>query len=75
VIAADGTAGLCCLDYDLKARLGRVQDQTLAEIWRSTAIQSYRRRMLAGRCRDIDVCKDCNAHIFQDRSTWAKLQR
>ena len=75
VIASDGTAGLCCLDYDLKAKLGSVQTRSIADIWQSGAIQSYRRKMLAGSYQDIHVCKDCNAHIFQDRSTWAKLQR
>ena len=75
VIAADGTAGLCCLDYDLKTTLGSVHSGSISDIWQSGAIQSYRRQMLAGQYQDLEVCKDCNAHIFQDRSTWAKLQR
>ena len=35
VIAADGRAGLCCLDYDLKAEVGNIKNQTIKETWSS----------------------------------------
>jgi MoaA/NifB/PqqE/SkfB family radical SAM enzyme len=75
VIAADGTAGLCCLDYDLRAPLGNVRDASIAEIWNGDQLRRYRQRMLAGRYDQLAVCKDCNAFIFQHRSLWARLQR
>jgi len=74
VIAADGTAGLCCLDYDLNAPVGDIKNQSIAQVWQGEAIQSYRHKMLELKYDDIDVCRDCNAHIYQKNSTWAKLQ-
>ena len=75
VISSEGEGGLCCLDYDLKAPLGSVMEQTVQEIWQSPMLQGYRQKMLNHQYDQIDVCKNCNAHIFQHKSTWAKLQR
>lgn len=75
VIAADGKAGLCCLDYDLKAEIGDVNHQSITEIWKSDVLNAYRSQMLNLDYDSIDVCRDCNAYIFQKNKTWAKLQR
>jgi len=75
VIAADGRAGLCCLDYDLKAEVGNVYHQTVEEIWNAEAMSAYRQKMLNLEYGAIDVCRNCNAYIFQTSKTWAKLQR
>ncbi len=75
VIAADGKAGLCCLDYDLKAEVGDIGTQTVQEIWNSEQMNSYRNRMLNLDYNSIEVCKDCNAYIFQKNKFWAKIQQ
>jgi len=75
VIGADGTAGLCCLDYDLTAPLGSLEKESLLEIWNGKVMDAYRRRMLALDHGSIGCCSNCNAHIYQDKSTWAKLWR
>mgnify|MGYP001545071830 CR=1 FL=1 len=75
VIAADGKAGLCCLDYDLKAEVGDVSHQTIKEIWQGKELKFFRDKMLALDYDSIDVCRNCNAYIFQKSKTWAKLQR
>ena len=75
VIGSAGDGGLCCLDYDLKAPLGNVMKNTVQEIWDSEVLKGYRDKMLNGQYDQIEVCKNCNAHIFQYKSTWAKLQR
>jgi MoaA/NifB/PqqE/SkfB family radical SAM enzyme len=74
VIAADGIAGLCCLDYDLNAPVGDIKNQSIEQVWQGEELQSYRQKMLELNYDDIDVCKDCNAYIYQKESTWAKLQ-
>ncbi len=74
VVSADGRAGLCCLDYDLHAPVGDVKEKSIKEIWQGDKIQSYRQKMLDLRYDDIDVCRDCNAYIYQKNSTWTKLQ-
>ena len=75
VIAADGKAGLCCLDYDLKAGVGDIVTQTVQEIWNSEKMNDYRNKMLQLDYDSIDVCKDCNAYIFQKNKFWAKIQQ
>ncbi len=75
VIAADGKAGLCCLDFDLKAGVGDIKQQTIQEIWNSEQINAYRNKMLKLDYESIEVCRNCNAYIFQKSKTWAKLQR
>ena len=74
VISSLGLGGLCCLDYDLKAPLGNVMKNSIQEIWKSETLAVYRSKMLANQYEQIDVCKNCNAYIFQNKSTWAKLQ-
>jgi len=65
VIAADGKAGLCCLDYDLKAEVGDISRQSIKEIWQGEAINRYREAMLRGEYPSLPVCCHCNAHIYQ----------
>jgi len=75
VIGADGRASLCCLDYELKAQVGDIRRQTVAEIWKGDILQNYRNLQLQNRYEDIAICKGCNAHIYQTDKLWAKLQR
>jgi len=75
VISADGYAGLCCLDYDLKAPVGNITEISVKEAWNSKEINAYRDKMLKLDYNSIDVCKNCNAYIYQTDKTWAKLQR
>ena len=75
VIGADPKAGLCCLDYELEAEVGNVMKNTIKEIWQSDSMNWYRNKKLKLEYDDIDVCKNCNAYIYQQDKTWAKLQR
>ena len=75
VIGADRRAGLCCLDYELKAEVGDVRKNTIQEIWQSEQMNWYRDKMLKLEYDEIDVCKNCNAYIYQQNNTWTKLQR
>jgi MoaA/NifB/PqqE/SkfB family radical SAM enzyme len=75
VIAADGKAGLCCLDYDLKAEVGDINRQSIKEIWQGEAMNRYRAAMLRGEYGSLPVCARCNAYIYQEKSRWARLQR
>ncbi len=73
VFSADGIAGLCCLDYNLTARLGSVMERSIEEIWKGEELNSYRQRMIKLEYGKIDCCKGCNAYIYQDDEIWAKL--
>jgi len=75
VISADGKAGLCCLDYDMKAEIGDLKTETIKDIWQGEKINFYRNKMLNLEYDKIDVCKNCNGFIYQYKKTWAKLQK
>lgn len=70
VVSADGTAGLCCLDFNLTAPLGRVLDRSIEEIWRGPELAAYREKLKALKYSGIPCCKHCNAHIYSDRLGW-----
>lgn len=73
VVSADGIAGLCCLDYNLTARLGNAMEKSIGEIWKGKELNSYRQKMIDLEYEKIGCCRDCNAYIYQDDKTWAKL--
>jgi MoaA/NifB/PqqE/SkfB family radical SAM enzyme len=73
VIASDGSAGLCCLDYNLTAPLGNVKDKTIQQIWQGKTIERYRNLLLNLQYEKIAPCAKCNNYIYQDRTLWAKL--
>ncbi|MFQ5559956.1 MAG: SPASM domain-containing protein, partial [Nitrospinota bacterium] len=72
VISADGTAGLCCLDFDCTAVVGDARAATLKEIWNGKKMNFYRNRLLELDYSNI-VCEKCNAYIFQKKSFWRAL--
>ena len=74
VISADGLAGLCCLDYDLKAQVGDTNTQSIKEIWNGDKLNYYRNKHINLEYDDINICKNCNAFIYQKNKTWARLQ-
>lgn len=73
VVSADGKAGLCCLDYDLKAEVGDVTKQSIEEIWRGKQMTEYRNYIMKLNYHMIEPCKNCNNYIYQDKTLWAKL--
>ena len=75
VISADGRAGLCCLDFDLTAQLGDLNQESIEEIWKGDTITDYRNSLINLEYSNIHCCRNCNAYIYQDRSFWAKLWR
>jgi hypothetical protein len=75
VIASDGTAGLCCLDYNLTVPVGNAAEQTVEDIWRGEKMRGYRARLLRMDYAGIPCCANCNNFLYQDRSLWARLWR
>lgn len=70
VVSFDGTAGLCCLDFNLTAPLGRVHDRSIEDIWHGPELTAYREKLKNLRHSEIPCCKHCNAYIYSDRSAW-----
>lgn len=72
-VAQDGRVSLCCLDYNCRAIVGDVKNQSIKEIWNGPEMKAYHRLWLEGRYREIPICRDCNAFIYQSRSFWKHL--
>lgn len=58
VITWDGLVVPCCFDKDAQHRLGDLKQLSFREIWRGTAYNQFRRRLLSGRDQ-IDICTNC----------------
>jgi radical SAM protein with 4Fe4S-binding SPASM domain len=74
-IGADGRVSLCCLDYELSTQVGDVKTESISDIWKGPALRNYRNAMQQDRYQDIDICRNCNAYIYQTDKLWARLQR
>ena len=57
-ISVDGTARVCCNDYNGVTDLGNVNVSTLREMWRHPEIEAYRKR-LAQKNYDAPLCETC----------------
>ncbi len=61
-VNADGTVSACCPDWDQKLIVGDLKQQTLADIWSSSAMNALRIQHLEGKRCSNQTCKDCG-HI------------
>ena len=58
-ICWDGTAVLCCLDYDTFSVIGDVKKSTLQEIWNGERMIEYRKQQRAGELNKMPLCQEC----------------
>jgi len=56
----DGPVGPCCGDWDRRLLMGRADQSSLGEIWRSEAYNKLRKAHLAGRYEDFPACRACS---------------
>jgi len=59
-ILQDGTAILCCHDWNHACVLGTVGEQSIAEIWNSPALQRIRGALLSGHAERVVPCAECS---------------
>lgn len=66
VVTWDGTVVPCCFDKDAHHRLGDLQTQSFANLWRGPAYQQFRQTLLGARSQ-IEMCRNCTegAAVFQ----------
>lgn len=60
IIFANGDVPLCNVNYDDKWLVGQLRDHSIADVWRSEAMNGYRRLHLAGDKAKIPLCLECN---------------
>ncbi len=58
-IDSRGNVMLCGFDIAGRTHMGRVPDQSIAEIWRGEAFSRYRDQHLAGNGMQMPLCRDC----------------
>ena len=73
VIAADGTAGMCCLDTNLTQKTGDANTNTSKEIWNGSELKKIRKLMIENKYDLLPICQTCNSFIFQENSVWANI--
>jgi hypothetical protein len=60
-VLAGGEVSLCCLDYNGRHLLGRIDGHTTIEtVWRSPAYAAVRRRHIEARQDDLPLCRGCS---------------
>ncbi|MHC4063010.1 MAG: SPASM domain-containing protein [Planctomycetota bacterium] len=59
-ILADGRMTLCDQDFTARTAVGSLHDASLADLWRSSAMQAARDHHAAGRCDALPLCPSCN---------------
>lgn len=55
----DGTVVPCCFDHNGSLALGRLGEQSLAEIWRGERLASLRRAHRSGDLSGVSLCEQC----------------
>lgn len=55
----DGTVSACCWDYDHLMRIGDLNRQSLAEIWRAAPLERFRALLAEMRHDEIKLCRTC----------------
>jgi hypothetical protein len=59
----DGTVTTCCVDYNAKLELGKIGQDTLAEIWQGAKMNLLREKHLGGLRSEVVVCNKCPVAI------------
>lgn len=58
VVTWDGRWVPCCFDKDGEHVMGKVQEKSITEIWKSPKYQAFRSQLLTDR-KQIEICKNC----------------
>jgi radical SAM protein with 4Fe4S-binding SPASM domain len=59
VLTWDGIVVPCCFDKDAKHQLGKLDENTFKNIWKSEKYRSMRKNILTAR-QGIDICSNCS---------------
>ncbi len=73
VVLQDGTVTMCGADWDARAPLGRVPEQTLAEIWCGAELARRRALHRAGDYASLVPCAGCDDWRLSDGSGYVNV--
>ncbi len=71
MVLQDGTVTMCGADWDARAPLGNLRDDTLAGIWHGAEAERRRRAHRAGRFGEVSPCTHCQDWRLADGSGYA----
>lgn len=63
VIYTNGSAGLCCWDYNNEYSIGNITNSSLLELFNSEKAELLRKAITSKQCKNIIPCNRC-ARIF-----------
>jgi len=55
----------CCMDYDGKAVVGNIQEETIMSIWGGAKMNELRKLHAEGRRGEVELCKFCSCPSWQ----------
>ncbi len=58
-VLSDGTVALCCDDWNGKAKLGKIGEISLTDVWQSMERKRLRQIHLSGKADSIPLCAGC----------------
>lgn len=73
VISNDGTAAMCCVDYNITEEIGNINDSSIMEIWRGKKMQRLRKIHMQKKYKELEMCKGCNRFALQMNSSWERM--
>lgn len=60
VLFCDGSAGMCCWDYDNFIHIGNVMDNTIMELFNNEVFTKIRRLHNEKKCNELEPCNRCS---------------
>ncbi len=73
VISVEGSATMCCLDWNCTEKVGSLRTNSVKEIWTGEEMKKRRKLLIENKYEQIPICRNCNSFIFQERSIWANV--
>lgn len=60
----DGTVVICCTDHDGKCIVGNLNQESIIDVWRGSALRKIRNFHINGMRKKVDFCKECPIYPF-----------
>jgi radical SAM protein with 4Fe4S-binding SPASM domain len=74
MVTSDGRVLMCCGDHDAREVLGRLQEQSLKEIWDGATLGYNRMLHLEGRSDEMEICRKCEVNKVAPKEEWVWLK-
>ncbi|GAB3247292.1 radical SAM/SPASM domain-containing protein [Chitinimonas naiadis] len=59
VIHSDLNVSVCCVDWDKKAVIGNLREESLQEMWRGTRLREFQLKHLQHKRHELSSCQNC----------------